>query len=225
MAKSKRQKAEDIIEEVTEVQDSVQNFFEKNQNRLLIVAGALVLLIALYAAFQYLYQQPREKLAAEQMWKAEYQFQRDSFALALENPGGGYYGFLDIIDNYGGTKAANLSKYYAGIAYLNLNRFDDAITYLNSYKANEELTHQTKAGTLGDAHAEKGDYAKALTNYKKAASFKNDLLTPYYLNKVGLLNNSQGDKQSALTAFERIKKEFPNSIEATDVDKYIAMLR
>jgi hypothetical protein len=52
------------------------------------------------------------------MMLAQQQFEKDSFQLALTNPGGGYSGFLDIIDSYSGTKTANLAKYYAGICYL-----------------------------------------------------------------------------------------------------------
>src|SRR5690554_2370192 len=80
-----------------------------------VVAGILVL-VALYMVYSYLYKQPLEKEAAESLFQAQAQFERDSFALALTNPGSGYQGFLDISDRYSSTKAGNLANYYAGIS-------------------------------------------------------------------------------------------------------------
>ncbi len=224
MAKSKKSNSGIEVAEEVQTKQGIQHFFEKNQRNIMYAVGGVLALVLAYMAFQFLYQKPREKSASEQMWKAEYQFQRDSFALALENPGGGYYGFLDIIDNYGGTKAANLSKYYAGISYLNLNRFDDAINYLESFRAQNDLSSQSSTGALADAYAEKGDLSKALSLYKKASESNNEVLTPYYLSKFALLSSKQGNTAPALAAFKKIKELYPKSLEAGDVEKYIALL-
>jgi tetratricopeptide (TPR) repeat protein len=206
------------------LEKETRDFLERYQTIIIGVVAAILLAIAAYLAYSFLYQKPREKTASEQMWKAEEQFQRDSFALALESPGGGYYGFLDIAENYSGTKAANLAKYYAGLSYLNLNRFDDAITYLSAFNPKTELTRQTTFGALGDAYAEKGDFSSALKYYKDASNLKNDFLTPYYLNKLGLLNQKQGNNDAALAAFKKIAENYPTSQEGGDVAKYIALL-
>ena len=228
MAKRRRskKKEEEILVDVFEAKEAAQNFFERNQLAVIGAGAIIVLLIGGYLGYSMLYQQPREKVAMSQMFKAEYQFQRDSFALALESPGSGYDGFLDIIDNYGGTNAANLAKYYAGISYLNLNRFEDAITYLESYKSSGNVTAITKYGALGDAASELGDNQKALEYYRKAVSGPaNDALTPYYLYKLGLLSYREGQSGSAEEAFGRINEEFPNATEAADADKYLAMIQ
>ena len=197
---------------------------DNNQTTVIAGAGILLLLIGGFFAFKMLYQAPREKTAMEQVFKAEYQFQRDSFALALEAPGGGFEGFLDIIDNYGGTKAANLSKYYAGISYLNLGRYDDAVSFLESHNEKGHVTSITKYGALGDAYSELGNFSKAITSYEKAASHDNSLLTPYYLYKLGLLSLNQNQKEKALKAFTKISSDYPNSIEAAEATKYIGLL-
>ena len=228
MAKNRRskKKEEEILIDVVEVQEAAQNFFEKNQMKIVGAVGILVLLVGGFLAYKMLYQAPREKEAMTQMFKAEYQFQRDSFALALEGPGAGYSGLLDIIDTYNGTKAANLCKYYAGISYLNLNRFDDAIQYLSSYNEAGNVTSITKYGAIGDAESELGNFDAALSNYKKASSGPaNDMLTPYYLQKLGLLSYKQGDNSGAIAAFQQIKDDFPKSAEATDAEKYLGILQ
>ena len=58
---------------------------------------------------------PKNKKAIEQMYQAQYMFEKDSFNQALNNPGVGGTGFLKIITNYSGTESANLAKYYAGM--------------------------------------------------------------------------------------------------------------
>ena len=228
MAKRRRsqKKEEEILIDVIEAREAAQNFFEKNQLKVVGFVGILLLIIGGYVAYKYAYQEPREATAMSQIFKAEYQFQQDSFILALESPGAGYDGLLDIIDNYGGTKAANLAKYYAGISYLNLNRFEDAITYLKSHNASGSVTSITKYGAMGDAQSELNDFDAALSSYAKAVSEdNNDALTPYYLQKLGLLAHRQGDKTTALSAFKRIQEEFAQSTESADADKYLSMLQ
>lgn len=199
-------------------------FLDKNQMTFAIGIGLLLLLIGGYLAYKYLYQAPREKTAMEQMFKAEQQFQVDSFALALEAPGGGYDGLLDIIDNYGGTKAANTAKYYAGVSYLNLGRFEDAISYLQSYKPAGNITPMTKYGAMGDAYSELGQMGDAISAYQKAANGDNSMFTPYYLYKLGLLAHSQNEDGKALKSFERILNDYPTSPQATEAKKYIGLL-
>jgi len=228
MGKSRKPKKneEEILVDIVEAKEAAQSFFEKNQMKILGVVGLVLLLIAGYLIYKIAYQEPREKTAMAQMYKAEYQFQRDSFALALESPGAGYDGFLDIIDNYNGTKAANMAKYYAGICYLNLNRYDDALSYLGSYHESGNVTSITKYGAMGDAASENNDLEQALDYYYKAANGPgNKELTPYYLNKAGLLAKKLQRKEEAVKAFERIAADYPGSTEAADASKYIAMLK
>ncbi|MDF1697268.1 MAG: tetratricopeptide repeat protein [Saprospiraceae bacterium] len=216
---------DDTLVDIVEVKEQAQDFFEKNQNLIIGGLAVLLLLIGGYLAYKYAYIAPREKAGMESMYKAEFQFKQDSFALALTNPGEGMEGFLDIIDNYSGTKASNLANYYAGISYLNLGQFEAAIDYLNDYSANDDITPITKNGSMGDAHAELGNLDQALSFYKKAANSDNEFLTPYYLNKLGVLNMKQGNNAEALNNYQRIADDYPQSAEARDAKKYIPMLK
>jgi TolA-binding protein len=205
---------------------SPQGFYEQNQKVVSYIVIGLGVLIALYFGYKYLYIGPREKDALNAMYKAEEQFTKDSFALALENPGGGFEGFISIIDNYSGTKAANLAKYYAGISYLNMGKYEDAINYLNDYSANDDVTKIMKAGALGDASAELGKMDEAEGYYKNAASASdNDMLTPYYLHKLAMLYFSQSKNDQAVAELEKIKADYPDSNEFKDAEKLLARLK
>lgn len=223
--KTTKKQADEVLVDIVEVRDQAQDFYVKHQKTIVGVAGGVLLVIAAFIAYKFLYLGPREKEAGEQMSQAQKQFERDSFALALTNPGGGFSGFLDVIDNYKGTKASNLANYYAGISYLNLGKFDAAISYLGDFKAKGRVLPIVKAGAMGDAYAEMNKMDKARSFYEKAVSIKaNEAITPFYLKKLAMFYEKEGKTDKARKAYERIKTEFPSSSEATDIDKYLARL-
>ena len=220
--RTSKKKQDETLVDLVEAREHAQDFFERHQNLIVGVVAAIVLVaIGVFAYFNF-YKAPRELEASEQMYQAQFQFERDSFALALSNPGGGFDGFLDIIDNYNGTKAANLAKYYSGVCYLNLGQYDIAIEYFESFKPKDEVTAVMKQGALGDCYSSLGDMDKALDLYSKAANMEdNDLLTPYYLKKSAMLLEKQGDHAAALELYKRIKDEYPDSPDGRVIQKYI----
>lgn len=220
--KKNNRNSDETIVNIVDASEGAQDFFEKNQTLITAIIVGLIVIVGGWFAYTNLYLEPRNEEAVEQMFQAQFQFEQDSFALALTNPGAGYGGFLDIIDNYSGTKAANISKYYAGISYLNLGEFDAAIDYLEDYSADGSITPIMKYGALGDAYSELGDYDKALSMYKKASNAEdNNVLTPYYLKKMGMLLEYQSKPDEALSAYKRIKAEYPLAPDATNIEKYI----
>lgn len=224
MAKRKNTKEEPIVAVTGKSTGggSSSDFFVKNQNTIFGAVGIVLLIIAGYFLYKNLVLEPKNQEAAAQSFQAQMQFERDSFNLALNNPGGGYPGFLQIIEEYSGTNAGNLAKYYAGISYLNLGQFQSAIEYLNDFKPAGSVLPIMKYGTLGDAHAELNEMDKARTYYEKAVKEEsNNFLTPYYLKKLAIAYEIENNTEKATEAYKRIKYEYPASIEALDVDKYL----
>lgn len=216
-------KNEETLIDLAEKRTQVKSFYEENEKAILGVVVALVLLIGGWFIYKNLILEPREEKAMSQMWMAQAQFEQDSFQQALENPGGGYSGFLQIIEDFGGTKAGNLSNYYAGISYLNMGNFDAALSFLSDFKADGLIGPVMKHGAMGDAYSELNQMDKALDHYKKAANASdNELLTPYYLKKLALLYETQNEIDKALPIYRQIKSKYPNSNEALSIDKYIA---
>ena len=222
--KTNRKKADETLVDIVEVKDNAQSFVDQNQRLIFGLGIGLIVLVGGYFFYQNLYKAPKEKEAMEQMFKAQEQFERDSFALALTNPGGGYVGFLDIIDSYSGTKAANLSNYYAGVSYLNLGQFDAALDYMKSFSPAGQVGPVMKFGVLGDIYSELDQMDSAMSNYKKAInSGENEVLTAYYLKKLGMLHEKNGNMAEARSSYEQVKADFPNSPYASDIDKYITL--
>ena len=224
MAKKKNQQ-EDNLQELESALTKTEQFIEDNQKMITYIVGAVILVVAGYLAFNKFYLQPKEKEALTQMFMAENYFEKDSFNLAI-NGDGNYLGFLDIIDDYGITKSANLANYYTGISYLHLGQYDEAIDYLKKFKTDDLLLAPVKAGAIGDAMLQLGNNEDALKQYKKAYSVtENELTTPVYKMKAAKLLESMNELDEALKLYEEIKKDYPQSTEGTSADRYIARIK
>jgi tetratricopeptide (TPR) repeat protein len=221
MTKKKHEQASDAIENVEEVLSRSEQFIEDNQKTITTVIVVIIAIVGIYMGYKKYIQEPEEGNAQSQMFVAAQYFERDSFNLAL-NGDVNYPGFLAIIDDYSGTKAANLAKYYAGISYLHLGDFQEAIDYLEDFKSDDKMLKPIATGAIGDAYMELDNKAKAAKYYKKAAeTAKNDFTSPIYLMKAAQAFELLGNYKEALTIYQEIKKDYKNSAEGRVIDKYI----
>ena len=218
-------KTEERIVKVEEAFSKTEQFIERNQKIILIVVGALVIVVLGFFGFRRFYLAPREKEAQGQMFMAEKYFEMDSINKAL-NGDGNYLGFLDIIDQYGITKSANLAQYYTGICFLKKGEFEKAIEHLKKFSSKDEFVGPMATGGIGDAYMELGQKDKALEYYLKASKQQvNDLTTPLYLMRAAFVYEDQGKFDKAVELYEKIQKEHVKSNEARDIDKYIELAK
>ncbi len=220
MSKEKHTHQDDSFENVESALSKTEHFIEENQNRLSMIALAVIIIVAGYWGLKKFYFMPLEQDAQKQIFYAQQYFEQDSFKLAL-NGDGQNAGFLEIMDEYGSTKAGELATFYAGVSNLHLGNYNEAVDYLKSFSSSEEMVAATAAGALGDAYAELGDNAKAIAQYKTAASYDNTLTAPTYLMKLGVMYEAKGDYKAAVEAYQTIKDKYATSAEARQVDKYL----
>lgn len=197
-------------------------FVKENQKSLIFIGAAIVAMIVIYIAYQKLYIGPREITAENQMHVAQDFWEKKDWDKAIKGDAG-YPGFEKIIDEYSNTKSANLAYFYLGTAYLNKGEYRKAIENLTSYRGSDLMVAAEALGNTGDAYVELKDYDKAETYFKKAADkAKNKFLTPLYLKKLGLVYEAKNDFKSADDAYKQIKTDYPESIQASNIDEYIA---
>lgn len=224
MSKEKTPKPIENLQEVEHALTTAELYFEKNSKIITIVFGATVVIALLLLATHRFYSLPRETKAKEQLFVAEQYFEKDSFNLAI-NGDGNYPGFLDIIDDYGSTKAGKLAKYYTGISSLHLGKYQEAIDYLEKFKTDDLLLAPVALGATGDAYCELGNKEKAVKLYMEAAELNSNAFTsPVYYLKAGNLYETLGNKDKALAAYKVIKEKYAESNEGRSIDKYIARL-
>jgi tetratricopeptide (TPR) repeat protein len=176
--------------------------------------------------YQNFFKKPKEQKAVEAMFKAEEYFRLDSTNLAL-NGDGQYDGFLKIISKYGGTDAANNSNYYAGVCYIKLNDNEKAIKHLKKFSTSSKAIQARAYKLIGDAYADLGKSADALSYYKKAAHhFEQDTenSAEYLLYAAYLADRVMKDQKEATALYKEIKEKFPRSNQASTADNYLAQM-
>lgn len=214
--------SEEPIQNIENALSKAEHFIETNRKSITIIIAGIVLATGLYMGFTHLYLKPQSEEAMAQMFSAEKFFENEEYDKAL-NGEGSSLGFLAIIDQYSITPSANLANYYAGICYLRTGEFEKAISYLESYDAKDKIISNIALGAMGDAYAELGKNKEALSYYIKASEYvKNDFTSPIYLMRAGILYEQENQLQKALDIYNQIKKEYPQSTEGVQIDKYIS---
>ena len=217
-----RRAAEEVND--NEALQNVEVFYERNKKAINVAFTALIVIVGGFLAYKYMYMGPRETKAANKAYFAQQYYMADSVEKAL-NGDGQHYGFLKVIREFGGTKTANLAHYYAGSSYLKMGDAKKAIQQLEDFDGKGTLVATAAYGQLGDAYMQSGNTDKGISNYKKATDNDKDVVqTPMYLFKLG--NAYEGAKKTddAKKAYQRIRDEFPTSMQARDIERYLARL-
>jgi len=211
--------------EANEVVDRVTGLWSQYSKPALITIGALILLVGGFFGYKSFISEPNEKKAAEAIFRAEANYRLDSIQLALNgdavNPG-----FVKIISKYDGTKAGNLSKFYAGSCYLKLGDYKNAIKYLKDFSTSSVQVQARANSLLADAYSESGNKEEAVSLYRKAGTAfeKDDYNSPEYLFRAGALYEVMGKNQDAIEMYKIIKEKYPRSERGFEIDKYLARL-
>lgn len=221
MSKSK-EKEETVLLDVEETLGKWEKNVEENKKSYSIIVIAIIAVVGGYLAWSKLYVAPQESEAQAQMFYAEKYFAKDSIDKAMFGDGN-YYGFNDIIEEYGVTSSANLAHYYMGISYLKKGEYETAIEYLQGFNSSDQVLGPIAIGAIGDAYVELGDQEEAVSYYIKAAK-KNDnqFTTPIYLMRAGASYEELGKYKEAVAIYEKIKKDYSETTEGLEVEKYIA---
>jgi TolA-binding protein len=224
--KGKPQKSEELIENPEALAEQIsktEEFLEKNKRMVLVVGGAIAVVIAAYFLYNYWVTNQNEN-AQNEMFQAVYYFEADSLDLALEGDGNNY-GFLQIIDNYGMSEAANLAHYYVGATYLKKGQYIAAIEHLEKFSSDDLLVQARAYCLIGDANMEMGNAKEAADYYMMAADYKpNEFVSPIYLMKAAVAYEALEDYESALDCYDTIVSEYVKSNEYQTARKHKARL-
>ena len=210
-----------------------EEWFRKNQK---IILG-LIIAIAVVGIGSFAYNEfiitPKEREAANELYYPQSYFEqstqpgvaKDSLLGLALNGAQGKYGFIDIIDNYSGTKAAKLASYGAGMSYLQLGKYTEAIVVLEGFSSDDAILSALAKGAIADAYAGLERYSDALVAYESAMSQNtNDFTTPMFLRKALFMAMEVNETGKALKYAKRLKKEYTGNTEASGIDAIIGNL-
>ena len=207
---------------IAEAVSKSELFFQK-YGKIIYGCVAAILLIALaILAYNRFILQPQKEKAQAAMYVAEQRFAAGDFELAL-NGDDNDMGFEEIIDTYG-VKGGKSVYMYAGACALQTGDFDKAIKYFKKYAGEDKILLARAQAGIGDAYVGLEDYKNALAAYEKAAATIDNMFAAGYLLKAGQVAEELGDKEKALAFYNKIKDQYPQSAEASDIDKYITRI-
>lgn len=205
---------------VAEAVSRTEMFFSNNRKAIIISISVVIIACAgIFIYHKYGYMPARQEALA-QTFPAEANFRNGEYELAL-NGDGNVLGFSQIIDEYG-NKAGKAVYLYAGICELNLGNWNEALDYLASYNGRDKILKARAIACMGDAYTGLNDYTKAVHCFEKAASVIDNAFAATYLLKAGITYEALGDYSKAVKAYRTIKDDYPMSVEAMDIDKYIS---
>ncbi len=212
----------------TNLEESLTDFeswINEHRKVLTYAVGGIIGLLLLFLAVVRFYMAPRQEEANNQMFKAQEWYGMDSLQLALAGDGN-YPGFETIVKEYRWTRAANLAHYYLGTIYMRQGKFEEALTHLKKFKGKDKIISALAKGAIGDCYAELGDREQAVSYYKKAAyHHDNELVTPVYLKRAGMLLEQMQRYPEALRIYQEVKARYPNTVEGREMEKYIGRVQ
>ena len=219
----------EVFNTLDETASKTEAFVEKNQKYIFVIIGIVAVVVLGSLGYKEFIAKPKQINAMNDMFQAQKYFEdavngveKDSLYNLALNGGEGKYGMLDIVNEYGGTPAANLANYYAGTAYLRLKDYKNAVAYLSEFNSDDEILAPLAKGNIGDAFVQLNQSEDALSYYEQAAEMRdNEYTTPMYLYKAGAIALDLGQAKKALGYFERIKEDYPNATEASNIDVFI----
>lgn len=223
--KQEEQSHGNIIEEPEVIVDKAEEFFQdkKNKNLTFIIGGIVIL--ATVGWFLYKGQiSSKNEEAEEEMFQALYFYEMDSLDKAL-NGDGLNYGFLQIVNDYSGTDAANLANLYAGSTYMKLSNYSAALGYLKDFSGNDYVVQARAYSLIGDCYMEMNQFEDAEEYYEKAVDYKpNESYTPVYLQKLAIARENGGKYAAAADAYGTIISDYVRHRLVQEAKKHKARL-
>ena len=225
MAKKDFKTEEQNLENVQDALNTTSAWIEANQNKLLIAVGIVVVAVAAIILVNTKVLQPKAAEASNATATAVAYFAQGNYELALNGDDAECEGFEAIANENKCSQEGKLAALYAGVCYYQLGDYAAAAEYLSKFSADDLNIDPAAAQLLGDAYVQQEEYAKAAKAFENAAASGNELIAPMSLKKLGFVQMELGNKNAALKAFEAIKNDYPASVEAQDIDKYIAFVK
>lgn len=219
---SKREMKEDAL--VTSYVKAT-GWYEANKKYVSYGALALVLIVIGMLVYVNNRTASNEKAMTE-LGKVTMYVDNAQYVLAIDGvPERNIAGLKSIVENHGGTDAGDLARFYLANCYYQLRRFDEALEQYEDFSPGDQLLTVSRLAGIAACREAKGEYAEAAAAFEKAAvTYSSDVNAAENLANAARCFVQAGNKERALDLYTKIKKEFPKSTVARDVDRYIAQL-
>ncbi len=198
-------------------------WIEQHKRLVSYIVAAPVLLLAILWFIENNRSQSDERATTE-LSKVFPLYDQGQYQIAIDGiPQENIRGLQSIVDDYGSTHAGEVARLYLADCYFNLKEYGKALTNFREVDLSSKLlTSSALAGEAACYEAE-GNHEEAANLYEKAASiYMTDLKAPENLLSAANNYSLAGNKDKAAEMLKRIKREFPTSTYASEVDRFWA---
>ena len=138
-------------------------------------------------------------------------------------PQEGTQGLQAIVDEHGSTQAGEIAKLYLANSYYALRNYDKALNVYDDISVSDKMIKASAYAGMAACYEAKGDFSHAASYFEKAASKNMTIMqSPENLQRSAANYAAAGKKDKAIELLQMLKKEFPSSSYARDVDIFIA---
>lgn len=198
-----------------------RTWIEENRR---IVTYIVAVPIALLAILWFVENNRRQsdQRATTELAKVFPLYDQGQYKLAVDGiPQENIRGLQSIVDEYGGSHSGEMAKLYLGDCYFNLKDYDKALKYFGEVDFSDKLISSSALAGEGACYEALGKHEEAGELYEKAASkYMTTLQAPQDLFNAARNYSEAGNKDKAGQMLDRLKKEFPETSYARDVDRY-----
>ncbi len=198
------------------------SFYYENKKYISYAVTALVVIVV--AGFVYANnRRANSEKAASELGKVYQLFDAGQYRQAIEGvPERGILGLKGIVENYSGA-SAELARFYLANGYYYLGNYDEAVKQFEDFSFDDKILKASASAGAAACYEAREDHASAAKYYEKAVdTAPKSPAASEYLHHAAHNHAVAGEKEKAVDLFKRIKKDYPNSPQAREVDRYVA---
>jgi tetratricopeptide (TPR) repeat protein len=134
-------------------------------------------------------------------------------------------GLLAVVNDYGSTHAGEFAKFYLANSYFAVGNYDQALAYYLDVSLDDDLLQASAYAGAAACYEAKGDRANAASYFERAAlRGKKNNQAAEHLQFAALNYAAAGNKVKAINLLKKLKKDYPTSSVAREVDRYLALI-
>lgn len=205
-----------MLEDITG--EKIKEQFKSNKNLRLttFIVGGLVVVVLGYFAYRQFFWVPANEKSKESYYIGLNYAAKDSTELALDELG-------SHKNKYDGKIGGEISQFVYARQLMANGEFKSAINELEGVDVEDTYVSVMAIGLQADCYSELEQYEKAAELYLEAAEMRdNDMTTPMYLFKAGLVSEKLKNFEKAEELYQRIQDDYSSFAAAKQIEKYIA---
>ena len=193
-----------------------------------VIGGSIALIVVIGSIIGYTtYSSSQEEEAQNRLASAEQYFMEGDYQKALTGSEADFtVGFEQIINNYGGTDAANLATYYAAVSEYQLGNYEQALSYIQEFDYPSGILGVGPISFHASLLSDMERHEEAAQKYIQAAEWdKNESTTPVNYFQAAEAFYLAGDIDQAKKYVNIVINEYPNALTSGEPERLKGLLR